>query len=342
MLVGEILLEQGWVAWDALAIALDDQRGTDVRIVSLLVARKHITFDHGARALGQLHGVRGALQRHLQQRDRTVVGLLGIELMRTSVVIPLGRMADGTLIVVARDPSAAIEARLARALAEPFVLAVAPAAELERVIAQAIAARVVDDIEVTVDDGMSGELDVNLDDDRSASSSFDDLRIEVDAPRMREPSIPPPIRSTSRALPVDIKPIAPARPLAADSLEGVLAALRDVDDRRWMLDIVEAYLRRRWHTSLVLAPNGGNLCGVRGHGPMLVEDVILPLDATADTPALAAPLGNPPRASWLRVTRDDQLVYVLALGEPREGAAEDLDGDLELLTLALTETLARI
>ena len=110
MRVGEILLHHGWVDPTSLQRALAEQRHTGKRLCSLLIARGMLDPDHASRALGEQHGVAAALQRHLEQRDRTVVALLPGAFARASFVLPIGRSRTGDLIVCARDPRPDIQA----------------------------------------------------------------------------------------------------------------------------------------------------------------------------------------------------------------------------------------
>ena len=232
------MLAHKWVDWEDFAIAADDQRGTDVRIVSLLVARKLVTFEHGALALAEQHGVSAVLQRHLDGRDPAAATLLPLELMRTFVVLPLGFKGDGTLVICARDPSESLEKRIARFVQSPFELAVTVASALERTLVEALQRRAADEVDISLDPGTSGEIDIDLD----ASSSGDfALDIEVGAPALASKPLPVKIERKAR---ITVPP-------APTSLEGVIKSLADIDDVAWMLDVVHTYLRAHWQTSSV-------------------------------------------------------------------------------------------
>ena len=300
---------------------------------SFLIARGAVEFDHGARALGLQHGVVAVLKKHLEQRDRNVAALLPPELGRGEVALPIGRMRDGALIIGVRDPSGALHARLSRVVAGKLVLAVAPAHELQRVIDETLVARAVE-FDIDVDPGVSGELDVNLDD--GPSSSFDDLLIEdldtSDAPRTEMIAA---VRS--RSLPVDIKPIENAGTAPHDSLESALAALTDVDDLDWLFAVVKPYLEKTWKASLLLALRNDAAIGIRGHGvpfDRAISRISLPInepsllqrardtrrvvhDATlgaADT-ELAAILAEATNPIAVAVTRGTEVTHVIAVGD---------------------------
>jgi hypothetical protein len=138
MQIGQILVEQRWVDPDALARALADQRTGDsaLRICSLLIARGQLDPDHAARALANQHGVPGVLQKHLENRERSLAALVPAALARARIVLPIGRTRHHELIVCVRDPGAELRAALAAALPGPLLIAVAPAHQLELLVAQ--------------------------------------------------------------------------------------------------------------------------------------------------------------------------------------------------------------
>jgi hypothetical protein len=136
MQIGQILVEQGWVDPAALARALADQPQLGRRICSLLILRGELDADNAARALSLQHGVPGVLQRHLEHRDLTLTALLPGELARGHVALPIGRTSSGSLIVCVRDPSPEALAAIAAAVTGPAVVAVAPAYQLEHLVAE--------------------------------------------------------------------------------------------------------------------------------------------------------------------------------------------------------------
>src|SRR3954466_6837729 len=96
--IGEILVEQGWVTPAALERALAKQLEGS-RICSVLISRDVIDVDVASRALGEQHGVPAVLQKHIDHRDRSLAQLIPAELARTWCVLPIGRKANGELVV---------------------------------------------------------------------------------------------------------------------------------------------------------------------------------------------------------------------------------------------------
>lgn len=136
MRIGELLLRHGWIDAQALAAALGAQP-PDVRLCSFLVASGAVGFDQAARALGEQLGCASLLHKHLVHRDRGVERNIPASFARARHVLPIGHLADGALIVCARDPSADLDAELARIVDARIVLAVAPATPLAQQIAEA-------------------------------------------------------------------------------------------------------------------------------------------------------------------------------------------------------------
>ena len=135
--IGEILLAHGWVEPKVLERALVKQRETRRRLCSLLIDSGLLTLDEGSRALGAQHGVLAALHKHLAGRDHALARCLPAALARALIALPLGRMGTGAVIVCVREPAPAIAARLAEAMNEQVVLAVAPASPLEALVREA-------------------------------------------------------------------------------------------------------------------------------------------------------------------------------------------------------------
>jgi hypothetical protein len=322
MRVGDILLSHQWVDWESLALAIGDQRGTDVRIVSLLVARKLVTFEHGALALAEQHGTAAVLQRHLDMREQSAASLLPMELMRTFVVLPLGFKGDGTLIICARDPNPALRARIAKFVQSPFELAVTVASALERALIDALQRRAADEVDISIDAGTSGEIDIDLDASNSGEFAVD---IAVSTTPV----------AASKPLPVRIERKARITvPPASTSLEGVIKSLTDIDDVAWMLDVVQTYLRTHWLSHIVKAAADVPALARACEGKRVILD--------AAVGAVLADLGNPDRAAAAPVLRGDQIAYVIAVGAPRTGDADDAAAELAALAEALGEALLRI
>lgn len=148
--IGELLLGQHLVDEDTLARALADQKTLGRRLCSILIARGAVHPDDAVRALAAQHEMAGALQRHLTGRDPVLARLLPAELARSWMALPIGRMRGGELIVCVRDRSDELIPELERATQGPVMLAIAPASQLEALVASAYG-RV-----------PTGELDVNL------------------------------------------------------------------------------------------------------------------------------------------------------------------------------------
>lgn len=134
--IGEILVENGWIDPPILQRALARHRELGQRLCSFLITHGVLEPDQASRALGEQHGVAAVLQKHLRHRQQSLAGLLPATLARACVALPIGRMGNGHLIVCVRDPSPALRAQLARAMNERIVLAVAPADQLQLLVAE--------------------------------------------------------------------------------------------------------------------------------------------------------------------------------------------------------------
>lgn len=180
--IGEILIEHGWVELAALQRALATQRETGQRLCSLLIARGELDPDHASRALGEQHTVAAVLQKHLAHREEVLAARLPASLARASIALPIGRMGTGELIVCVRDPSPALHAQLARATNERILLAVAPAQQLEALVAETYGPGELE-FDVDLDTGPIPSVDVELESGpvavpppaRRSADSLDDL-----------------------------------------------------------------------------------------------------------------------------------------------------------------------
>lgn len=347
MRVGEILLERGWIDWETLAGVLTEQRGTRMRLCSLLVARRLLAFDQASLALGEQHGTASALRRHIVHRDRAVASLLPASAGRRTRALPIGRLGDGTLIVCARDPSDELLAELSLIIGEPIVLAVAPARYLDQLVDHVYA-----DIDVPIDVEVPPEPDFDLD-------------VEVEEPEIEIPveiEVPDAPRPKNRALPVQIKRLDTQG--ARDSLDATIASFPDIDDLEWLFDVVMGYVAKRWAAALILAIEDRRATGVRGHGqrlkPSATRAFVLPLSEPSvvqlarderriadEVPPdagkrLAVTLDNARQPIAAPITIDDAVRYVLVAGDPVSGDPDDSIRDLEVLCEALGEALARI
>ncbi len=356
--IGEILLQHGWVDWESFAQALADQKGTGVRLASFLVARGDIDFDEGSRALGERHGVAAALRRHLERRDREAPRVLPVALARRLCALPIGRLANGTLIICVRDPSAQAHAELARVVGGKVALAIAPAKYLERLVEGAYPPGTSGELEIPIDldadepEVLSG-LDFDLVDDEPADLDF---AIDIDMPV-----------NTSRALPVAFKaPAAGATSPPRDSLDATLAACKDIDELPWLLDVVMEYVAKRWTGALLVEIRERRGIGVRGHGAKLklttIKTFVVALDDPSiiqlarDTRRIIEALPDPPSeddtslAGALASTaimaapiiKGDAVAYVLAVGDPIDKDPDETRIDLGMLVEAVGEALARL
>lgn len=351
--------------WESFAQALADQRGTGIRLASFLVARRVIDFDEGSRALAERHGVAAALRRHLEKRDREAVRIVPAALARRLCALPLGRMANGTLIVCVRDPSPEVHAELVRVVGGQIALAIAPAQYLERLVAGSFPPGASGELEIPVDlDDADAEvvsgLDFELEDDDGAGGDLD-FAIDIEVPSEPVKSV-----STSRALPVAFKaPTAGATP-ARDSLDATLAACKEIDELPWLLDVIMEYVTKRWAAALLVEIRERRAVGVRGHGsklkPATIKTFVVALDEPSiiqlarDERRIIEVLSDPPSdddlslASALAgtaviaapITKGDAVAYVLVVGDPIDKDPEETPIDLSMLTEAVGEALARL
>jgi hypothetical protein len=358
--IGELLLERGLVGWDTLSLALGDQRATGLRLCSLLVATRVLTFDQASVALGEHLGSAAVLRKHLVHRDRTLTKLLPASLARRACAIPIGRQGNGTLIVCVRDPSPARHPELARMIRGKFVLAVAPARYVEQLVDH-----VYSDVDVPIDVETADDPAFDFEVDRAFDAAIDpdididvdtgddeELPIEVEAPRPR-----------SRALPVRIKRLSKP-PRDRDSLDATIGAFREIDDIEWLFDVVIGYVAKRWTAGLLLAIDDKRALGVRGHGnklkPSATRAFVLPLSDPSlvqvarderrivDEPPpdagrrLAVTLDNAARPVAAALSAGGRVTHVLVVGDPAAGDHDATLRDLEVLAEAISDTLARL
>jgi len=178
MQIGQILVDQRWLEPAALTRALAEQRHTGKRICSLLIARGLLDPDNAARALATQHHVPGVLQRHLDNRDHTLVSLLPAEIARSCFALPIGRTRANELIICVRDPRPELHGVFATAVGGPVVIAVAPASQLEQLIKQAYegrSSRAVPSGEISFDVDLSTQPITTILEDTVASGGLGDL-----------------------------------------------------------------------------------------------------------------------------------------------------------------------
>lgn len=351
MRIGDILQARRSVAWEPLALAIDDHVSTGMRLVSYLVSRGELDFDDGSRALGEQRGVSPALRRHLENRDTALATKLPVTLARELCALPLGTLRTGMLVVLVRDPSETARVRLTKAAGIDVALAIAPGLYVERLVRRAYP------------QGMSAEIDVPLDLDEPPAPERDfDLDIEVEAPPP-----PPPVvaRTKSRPIAVEIN-VKPQAAASKDPLEATIAACRDIDELGWLLDVVMAFVAKRWRAALLFEVRERRAVGVRGHGqgikPNAIKTFVIDLDEPClvrtarderrvvdglpaqpgdDDRSIAAALlsGTPVAAP---ITRGDAVAYVLVVGDPSGRPADDTAIDLGLLAEAMGDAVARL
>jgi hypothetical protein len=379
--IGEILLEHGWVERANLDRALASQRPAGRRLCSMLIARGELDPDHAARALGEQHGVAAVLQKHLEHRDRTLVKLLSSDLARSSCALPIGRMRDDALIVCARDPSPELRAALAKALPqETLVLAVAPAQQLEALVAQSY-----DD-----DDDGHDEFEVDLTTgpisvlppgaglaDLGAMTlvELDDRRVAKDpsqsgtftaAGKPAPPALP---RTASRNMAPSMPRTITSPPRALETpmtLPDTLAALARATTADEATTLAMKYAAGRWLASILLVIKEGAALGHRAHGAQLARDsvlaIVIPLTAPSivqaahDTRTLVTDrpptgeiedrlehlLGQPRFPAAVAVSIDTQVGCVLVTGDPIAGDPDAAAADLDRMATALGEVYTRI
>ncbi len=310
MRIGDVLLEHGWIDGASLVRAAAEQRLAGKRICSLLIARDLLDPDHASRALGEQHGVFAALQRHLAGRDQTLVTLLPATLARATCALPIGRMRNGDLIVCVRDPSVATQQALASALKGTFVLAVAPASQLESLVELEYEPAVTGEFDVDISTtGPIVSVGVNLatrpdpivpDDALGDLGSLslvelDDTRVSKDPSQSGMLTLPalPKVGSAPLVAPKAPLPPPPTTALAAASqiptapalsLPATIAAIGAATSRDEITDLAMRYAASRWTASLLVTIKEGVALGHRGHGHQLSADAVL---------AVALPLALP-------------------------------------------------
>ncbi|HEU0034554.1 MAG TPA: hypothetical protein VFQ53_28215 [Kofleriaceae bacterium] len=375
MRVGELLLERGWIDPLDLKRAIAEQRHTGRRLCSLLIARGLLDPDHASRALAEQHGCVAVLQRHLEIRDRGVVRLLAPKLARACFALPIGRNHEGELVVVLRDPTPETIERVELALPCATVFGVAPATQLEQLIARAYDEaedQVLGDVELDVTQG-SGSFDIDLSSaprpapPALAAESLDELPlleaslVELDDESVTKTEIAHELatgrRPTRSALESSVAP--------ALTLDDTIAALAHAADRDAATALAMGFAARRWSASLLLRIDGARAIGYRGHGAALAPDVVrgfaMPLDASSIVQvayegrriAVARPhgassiqerlvrvLGQPRAAAAAPVVLGDRVACVLVAGDPIGGG--DANRDLERLAAALGVAFTRI
>jgi hypothetical protein len=342
MKIGELLLLQEKIDPIHLSHALKEQAHTRQRLVSMLINRALLDPDEGAMLLSEQLGYPAAMQRHLERRDATVLGLLPPQLGSRWVVLPLGRARTGAMIVVARDPTPILCAALEHAMRETVVLAVTPSVQLERLVRAAY--------------GGSGLPEEPLPASPPSLSEIGDVQLEDETPlpirRARTvsymfPGLPElPVRARQQVAPIEL------------TLEEIDRAITPGAVER----LVMAYAAKRWRAAVLARLEDGNAIGVRGHGEQLdqAEQFMLPLAPqsmltiarntrrpTTERPGTATQLqlqrlladADAPAAAPVIV--GDRVDAVLAVGDVADGAATDTLAELDRLADALGAAYVR-
>ena len=346
MRIGELLLGQGKLRQSELALALEEQRRTKKRLVSMLVELRKLDFDDGSRALGEQRAMPCVLTKHLTARDPSLAKLVPSELGRVRCALPIGRASNGSLIVCVREPDPQLQQLLAETTKSAVTLVIAPASRLEELVAGEYGGAAHDDFDVDLGSAVNlppapvvtfsppsqpplPDMDA-LDPEsvRLALTDLDDVRVAKDPgqsgqlPAMGKrpttlPPSPPTFDQTREAL-----ERAPTRD------EATAAAMR--------------FVAGRWVSGVVLAIRGEQAIGYRGHGAQLgkVETVVVPLAAPStvqrafETRRTSIQLVNGPAQDELArrlgtssiaaapVQVQGQVVAVLVVGDPIHGLGD--------------------
>jgi len=335
MRIGEILVEKRWVEPAALRRALADVRPGQKRTCSLLISKGLLDPDNAARALAEQHGVSGVLQRHLEHRDDEVARLIPNEAARRLIALPIGHTRIGELIVCVRDPSAEVKAELGTLIQGPILIAVAPATQLEELVAKVYPESVDIDISTrpieirSLDQMRTMELGtlklVELDDRRVVK---DDTQVVLPRTTSQTSGLfpnPPPDRpkggttaprrpsGTNMAIPRTMSgtsglaaALAPPPP-PPPPVDDAVAALGAATSRDDATAIAMKYVAARWTHAVLLALQAGTAIGYRGHGPEASD---------ANLRALRIPLTAP---TIIKLACDAKRIVSApgeALGEP--------------------------
>ncbi len=331
--IGELLLLEERIDPWVLSTALKEQPSTRQRLVSLLVHRALLDHDEGATLLSQQLGYSAAMQRHIERRDPDVLRRIPDEIGARWVVMPLAVSRSGQLIVLARDPTAVLEAALAHLTKSPIMLAVIPALQLERLVRTFY--------------GAPGR-------DEDPLPAIPPTLADIGDVRLDDTPIPRRARTVSKLM-TDSHPELPVREPAAlpSALENTLSDIDAALSAMAVERLLMAYAARRWRAALLAKITDGSAIGVRGHGEFSIETVELPLSApsmlqiahdtkvpTTDTPRgplqadLTRMLGYATAPAAAPVMVANRVDSVLAVGDPIDGVRTTV-GELDRLTDAL-------
>lgn len=345
--IGELLLLKELVEPHVLANVLRRAAGSRQRLVSQLIAWGMLDADEGAMVLAEQLGCHAAMQRHLERRDAAVAHLIPDALCARWVVLPLGQASSGALVVVARDPTPILAAALEHASKLRIVLAVTPAAQLERILRATY--------------GMAGSPDEPL---PHAAPSTADLGDTVLDP-LAAPTRPTPRPRTVSRVMYDKIELPPARPRTPtpSPIDGALAEIGQARSRAAAEHHAMAFVAQRWHAGLLLGIDEHVALGRRGHGAKLasVEHLMIPTaapsivkaacaarDATTLAPdsevqrRLGELLEQPRTPAAAAVLDGEDVAAVLVVGDPRIGGVRETLADLERLVDALGGAYVRL
>ena len=320
--LGDILIAGGRVKVADVERALMRQRTTGARIGATLVEAGVVDVDEIARALARQHGVPAALARHLAGRDSSLVPRLPVELARATWALPiaLSRSADGLALVVCfRDPTAEVIGRVAAAVGQPVIPAVACELALRREIDLSYpkppVTKTADDeaVDVFFDEPsqpfaeLEGLALVDLDDqgvsrDESQSFALPHLRASGPSaptqPAVGRIPLPPAATAPVIAPPAATPPPAAPPPAAPLRLDEAVTRIATATSRDAIAEAALDFLRGGWKAALVLVVKDGMALGHKGFGGNITP---------ASTESIVVPLNQP---SFLRTAHDDRRAFV--------------------------------
>ena len=179
--LGSLLVKSGTLTPELLEAALDEQRGTGLRLGELLVQRGLVTRADVARALAEQHGL-----AYVDLRETPVepaaASLLPASLARRYGAMPVRILEDGALLVAVSDPTNVLDSDdLRRALGVGIRVGVAASDEVAAVVARAAAAE-----EIELEDEEPDELEDDVELDLDEETNVVDLQeAAASAPAIR-------------------------------------------------------------------------------------------------------------------------------------------------------------
>jgi hypothetical protein len=232
--------------------------------------------------------VPGVLQRHLEHRDRTLAALIPAAVARACVALPIGRTRNQELIVCVRDPRPELPGILARVIAGPIVIAVAPASQLEELIRDTYGGEhrwtpgsdEADDVEVdlstrpipVIDDPLSQLGSMTL-------VGLDDVRVAKDPSQSGQHAAILPRTMTGL-------PRTATGPRSAPTLVTALAELDHAATADDASDAAMRFLAGRFRHAVLFTINEGAALGDRGHGEPLTTELIQAITVPLSAPSI--------------------------------------------------------